>query len=173
MLANRRAWQGRRMSFPWLALAAMAATPSCSRSSVDPPATAPAVAPATAPAPAPAPAPAATAAAQKPATDSLVASEDEYQGWRYYHLYCSRCHGEDVLGSAQAPDLRKSVATGGIGADSFFVLARDGSKENEEMPGFQDVLEDARIRQIHSYVLARSEKRLGFGRPRRAAPPPD
>ena len=102
-----------------------------------------------------------------------MASEEEYQGWRYYHLYCSRCHGEDVLGSAQAPDLRKSVSTGGIGPDSFFVLVRDGSTENKEMKGFHDVLDDFRIRQIHSYVIARSEGRLIAGRPRRASTPPN
>ncbi|HJU90716.1 MAG TPA: c-type cytochrome [Gemmatimonadaceae bacterium] len=109
--------------------------------------------------------------AAKPVSDKLVASEHEYQGWRYYHLYCSRCHGEDVLGSAQAPDLRKSVSTGGIAADSFFVLVRDGSAENKEMKGFHDVLDDIRIRQIHAYVVARSEGRLTVGRPRRAEPP--
>jgi mono/diheme cytochrome c family protein len=170
MLATRCVRLGQRMRFPWIAIAAIASTPSCSQRSAELPPSVPAVAQT----PPPASAPATVApAAERPAADSLVASEAEYQGWRYYHLYCSRCHGEDVLGSTQAPDLRKSVSPGGIGVDSFFVLVRDGSAENEEMPGFHDVLEDTRIRQIHAYVLARSEKRLGFGRPRRAAPPPD
>jgi mono/diheme cytochrome c family protein len=92
----------------------------------------------------------------KPATQGLVASESEYQGWRYYHLYCARCHGQDALGAAAAPDLRQSIAPGRIARDSFFVLVRDGSTENEEMPAHREVLEDDRIHQVYDYVKARA-----------------
>lgn len=105
--------------------------------------------------------------------DSLLVSEDEYQGWRYYHIYCARCHGQDALGSANAADLRHSVSEdGGIGRDSFVVIVRDGSKDNPEMKGFADLLEEERIGQIYQYVMARSERRLAMGRPHRRQTPP-
>jgi mono/diheme cytochrome c family protein len=105
--------------------------------------------------------------------ESLLVNEDEYQGWRYYHIYCARCHGQDALGSANAADLRHSVSEeGGIGRDSFVVIVRDGSADNAEMKGFADLLEDARIGQIYLYVIARGEGRLAMGRPHRRQTPP-
>ena len=163
MLTTRQLRRHRHGALSLVPLVAICAA-TCTSPRAELPSTVPA-APAVEPTIEPAVAPAA-----KPVTETLLASEEEYQGWRYYHLYCARCHGDDVLGSSQAPDLRKSVKEG-IGADSFFVLVRDGSTENKEMKGFQDVLDDFRIRQIHSYVVARGEGRLFAGRPKRATPP--
>jgi mono/diheme cytochrome c family protein len=141
---------------------------------------APAVEPAPAPAPA-APPPsapsqaAAPAAAPAPGTsgDKLLVSEAEYQGWRYFHVYCERCHGTDALGTVDAPDLRYSVsAEGEVTADSFRVIVRKGTQNKEEnkvMKGFEDLLDDQRIEQLYAYVKARSEGRLAAGRPHRAS----
>ena len=141
---------------------------------------APAVEPAPAPAPA-APPPsapsqaAAPAAAPAPGTsgDKLLVSEAEYQGWRYFHVYCERCHGTDALGTVDAPDLRYSVsAEGEVTADSFRVTVRKGTQNKEEnkvMKGFEDLLDDQRIEQLYAYVKARSEGRLAAGRPHRAS----
>ena len=124
------------------------------------------------------PAPAATSptvtpSAPNPAAsgDKLLVTEDEYQGWKYYAVYCERCHAPDAIGTADAPDLRYSVsAEGGVTADSFSVIVRNGS-ENKEMKGFEGLLDDQRIGQIYAYVMARSEARLAPGRPHRAPAP--
>src|SRR3989449_7854141 len=53
---------------------------------------------------------AATAAAPARDTvrDSLLVSDSVYQGWKWFHVYCFRCHGEDAIGGVNpaAPDLR-------------------------------------------------------------------
>jgi mono/diheme cytochrome c family protein len=126
------------------------------------------VAPTAEPSPPP---PAATPPAPAPATsdDKLLVTEDEYQGWKYYAVYCERCHAPDAVGTADAPDLRYSVSPEGeVTADSFAVMVRNGS-ENREMKGFEDLLDDQRIEQIYVYIKARSEGRLAAGRPHRAS----
>jgi mono/diheme cytochrome c family protein len=99
----------------------------------------------------------------------LAVSETVYQGWKYYAVYCERCHAPDAVGTADAPDLRYSVSPeGGVSADSFKVMVHKGS-ENREMKGFGDLLDDVRIDQIYAYVMARSEGSLAPGRPHRAS----
>ncbi|MGH7517832.1 MAG: c-type cytochrome [Gemmatimonadales bacterium] len=121
----------------------------------------------------PAPPPSAPVAAPPtsppdPSRDQLLVTDAEYQGWRYYHVYCDRCHAPDAVGTADAPDLRYSVSPeGGVTVDSFKVMVRNGS-ENKEMKGFADLLDDQRIEQVYAYVKARSEERLAAGRPHRA-----
>jgi mono/diheme cytochrome c family protein len=130
-----------------------------------PPADSPPAAPAPSP-PAPATPPPATAGQGRP--DPLLVTETEYQGWKYFAVYCERCHAPDAVGTADAPDLRYSVSSeGGVTADSFKVVVRNGS-ENREMKGFADLLDDRRIEQLYAYVMARSEGRLAAGRPHRA-----
>jgi len=105
---------------------------------------------------------------QEASRDKLLVTETEYQGWKYYAVYCERCHGPDALGTADAPDLRYSVSPEGeVTADSFRVIVRNGT-ENREMKGFEDLLDDQRIGQVYAYVMARSEGRLAAGRPHRA-----
>ncbi len=153
-------------------LVAMGGLPGCSRA---PAATAaPTVEPAE-PAKVPsapvAPAPAAPSA--DTAQDKLLVTEAEYQGWKYYAVYCERCHAPDAVGTADAPDLRYSIsAEGEVTPDSFRVVVRNGTEnkaENKIMKGFEGVLDDERIGQIYAYVLARSEGRLAAGRPHRAS----
>jgi mono/diheme cytochrome c family protein len=117
------------------------------------------------------PPPAATPPAPSPAPsgDKLLVTEDEYQGWKYYAVYCERCHAPDAVGTADAPDLRYSVSPEGeVTADSFAVIVRNGP-ESKEMKGFADLLDDQRIEQIYAYIKARSEGRLAAGRPHRAS----
>src|SRR3989454_2691496 len=72
---------------------------------------------------------AATAAAPARDTvrDSLLVSDSVYQGWKWFHVYCFRCHGEDAIGgvSPAAPDLRWALnPTGGsFPLDSFVSTA--------------------------------------------------
>jgi mono/diheme cytochrome c family protein len=119
---------------------------------------------------------AARAAAQE-AVGRTVVGEELYRGWKYFQVYCSRCHGDDALGSTVAPDLRHSLsAEGGITADSFKVVVRRGStgrstSPDQRMRGFEDLLEPALVDAVYAYVRARSDGTLAPGRPRRATPP--
>ena len=107
------------------------------------------------------------------AGDKLLVSEAEYQGWKYYAVYCERCHAPDAVGTADAPDLRYSLsAEGQVTPDSFSVIVRNGTENREEnkvMKGFEGVLDQERIDQVYAYILARSEGRLAPGRPHRAS----
>jgi mono/diheme cytochrome c family protein len=130
--------------------------------------------------PAPAPGPSAPAATPPPppptpppdpSRDKLLVTDTEYQGWRYFHVYCERCHGTDALGTVDAPDLRYSISSeGGVTPDSFRVIVRKGAENREEnkvMKGFEDLLDDQRIEQLYAYIKARSDGGLAAGRPHR------
>jgi mono/diheme cytochrome c family protein len=115
----------------------------------------------------------ADAAAQAP-PDRLQVTDQVYRGWKYFQVYCSRCHGDDALGSMAAPDLTYSLsAEGGITADSFQVMVRKGSSDSSAAPdkrmkGFEDLLDPSLIDALYQYVKARSDSSLAPGRPHRA-----
>jgi mono/diheme cytochrome c family protein len=158
------AWQGRSA----LTVIALVCTSSCSRSIRE--TAAPPAEPAEVPS---APVTPSAPAASQTTGDKLLVTEAEYQGWKYFAVYCERCHAPDAVGTADAPDLRYSVSPeGGVTADSFKVIVRKGTENREEnkvMKGFEDVLDDQRIDQIYAYIMARSEDRLAPGRPHRAS----
>ena len=107
------------------------------------------------------------AEAQPP--DKLLASTDEYQGWKWFHVYCFRCHGIDALGSDLAPNLRNSVSSEGLVThDVFLQTVREGRPE-KGMQSWKSLLDDSQIEQLYLYVKARSEGRLAPGRPHRAS----
>jgi quinoprotein dehydrogenase-associated probable ABC transporter substrate-binding protein len=112
------------------------------------------------------------AASPQPAIrDSLLATEAEYQGWKWFHVYCYRCHGVDAFGGQLAPDLRNSLsAQGGLTRDTFLVAVRDG-RPTKGMPPWNVLLNDKQIEELYAYVKARSDGRLAPGRPHRAAAP--
>jgi mono/diheme cytochrome c family protein len=153
----------------FLTLAGCASALGCTRSTGEK--VAPTVEPAEAPS-APVAAPA-TPAVPDTTRDNLLVTEAEYQGWKYYAVYCERCHAPDAVGTADAPDLRYSISEEGqVSPDSFRVIVRKGTEnraENKVMKGFEGVLDDQRIDQIYAYILARSEERLAAGRPHRAS----
>ena len=106
--------------------------------------------------------------------DSLLTSDDEYQGWKWFHVYCYRCHGTEALGSTLAPDLRHSVSPQGtVTREVFLTTVRDG-RIAKGMPSWNALLNQRQIEQLYAYVKARSEGRLAAGRPHRASdqPPP-
>ena len=142
---------------------------------VEPAPTVAPTAPVAAPAAAPTVAPPTASQAPDPSRDKLLVTETEYQGWRYFHVYCERCHGTDALGTVDAPDLRYSLSSeGGVSADSFRIVVRKGAENKEEkkvMKGFEDLLDDQRIDQLYAYIMARSEGRLAAGRPHKAPAP--
>jgi mono/diheme cytochrome c family protein len=109
---------------------------------------------------------------QKAAPESAAAGADPVgqvsgnvvNGWKQYEVICSRCHGQDALGSAFAPDLRESVK-GRLDRDAFMQVAKNGRVE-KGMPGFAVLLEDQQIADIYAYLMARSSGKLGPGRPK-------
>lgn len=166
----RRNGIGARMRAWTLEATALACVPACGRPAVETDAIA--VEPALPPS---SPVVAAPTSTPDTSRDRLLVTEAEYQGWKYYAVYCERCHGPDALGTLDAPDLRYSVSPEGeISPDSFRVVVRKGAENREEnkvMKGFEDLLEAERIDQLYAYVRARSEGRLAAGRPHRAPGP--
>ncbi len=112
-----------------------------------------------------------------------------YLGWRIYQQRCAACHGDDadVLGATPgAPDLRERMR--GLGPQRFFdlVLRRydglapgapreslidelaSGRGEPILMPPWNgEPLVQAHLIDLHAYLSARAEGRLGPGRPPR------
>jgi mono/diheme cytochrome c family protein len=114
--------------------------------------------------PAPAPREARTAP-----RDSMLVSDQVYQGWKWFHVYCYRCHGVDAFGGQLAPDLRHSVGPqGGITHDIFFRTATDG-RPTKGMPSWKALLDSTQIEELYYYVKARSDGTLPPGRPHRAS----
>ena len=104
--------------------------------------------------------------------DKLLVTETEYRGWRTFQVHCARCHGDDALGGLTAPNLTVSVsAAGPVTRDSFFVIVQRGPT-SKDMQGFRVLLDDEQIGNIYAYLKARSEGRLGRGRPHRAPTSP-
>ena len=58
-----------------------------------------------------------TPSARDTGPDSLLVSDSIYQGWKWFHVYCYRCHGEDAIGGVNpaAPDLRWVLNPGSVG----------------------------------------------------------
>ena len=104
--------------------------------------------------------------------DNLLVSDDEYQGWKWFHVYCYRCHGTDALGSTLAPNLRHSVSPQGtVTHDVFLTTVRDG-RLAKGMPSWNVLLNTQQIEQLYAYIKARSDGRLAAGRPHRASDQP-
>ena len=108
---------------------------------------------------------------------SLEVSDQVYTGWKYFQVYCARCHGDNALGTMAAPDLTYSVSEdGGITKDSFAFVVRQGAVDStapdKRMRGFEDLLDPPLIEALYSYVQARSAGTLAPGRPHRAPSAP-
>jgi len=100
--------------------------------------------------------------------DKLLASPDEYQGWKWFHVYCFRCHGVDAMGSDLAPNLRKSVSSEGLVTHDVFLKTVLEGRQEKGMQSWKELLDPKQVEQLYAYVKARSEERLVPGRPHRA-----
>ena len=83
-------------------------------------------------------------------------------GWRWFHVYCFRCHGMDALGSSIAPNLRESIKA--LPHDEFIRIIRDGRPE-KGMQAWNVLLDASQMEDIYQYVMERSTGRLKPGRP--------
>jgi mono/diheme cytochrome c family protein len=112
----------------------------------------------------------AVAASPDTVRDSLLVSDSVYQGWKWFAVYCFRCHGEDAMRPIlpNAPDLRWAVSPTGANfpRDSFVNTALNG-RPDKGMPAWKVLLDTTAIQELYVYVKARSDGWLKPGRPHR------
>jgi len=93
--------------------------------------------------------------------------KDVYDGWKWWHVYCYRCHGVDAVGTPNAPNLTDPNAK--LTPAAFLKVVRDG-RPDKGMQAWDKLLDDMQIHQIHLYVRARTDKILPPGRPDEVGP---
>ena len=93
--------------------------------------------------------------------------QDVYNGWKWWHVYCFRCHGTDAIATATAPSLIDQNAR--LSRAQFLKVVRDGVPD-KGMQAWDKLLDDKQIGQIHLYVRARADKVLPPGRPDEVGP---
>ena len=98
-----------------------------------------------------------------PAGDKLAVTQSEYNGWKTFAVNCTRCHGEDAVGSTIAPSLIKSLKEH-VTHEVFVQTVKNGRPE-KGMPTWGPLLSDTQIEDLYAYLKARSEARLAPGRP--------
>jgi cytochrome c len=101
------------------------------------------------------------------AQNSADIYKDVYNGWKWWHVYCYRCHGQDAVGGNLAPNLidpNEKLSLAG-----FLKIVRNGSPE-QGMQAWDKLLDDKQITQIYTYVRARADKVLPPGRPDEVGP---
>jgi mono/diheme cytochrome c family protein len=117
-----------------------------------------------------APLPAASAA--RDTVDSLLVSDSIYQGWKWWHVYCFRCHGEDAMHpiNPAAPDLRWVLSSSGKAypRDSFEYTVLNG-RLDRGMPAWKVMLDTSAVKELYLYTKARTDGWLKPGRPHRAS----
>ena len=93
--------------------------------------------------------------------------QDVYNGWKWWHVYCYRCHGQDALGATLAPTLIDPKLR--LTLPSFLRNVRNGNPE-KGMQAWDKLLDDKQITQLYYYVTARADKVLPPGRPDEVGP---
>jgi mono/diheme cytochrome c family protein len=108
-------------------------------------------------------APGALVSAQAPSSTY----RDVYDGWKWWHVYCYRCHGVNAIGTTNAPNLidPNNMLT----AAAFLKAVRDGTPD-KGMQAWDKLLDAKQIGQIHLYVRARTDNVLPPGRPDEVGP---
>jgi mono/diheme cytochrome c family protein len=97
--------------------------------------------------------------------DSLGVNAVVYQGWKMFEVYCTRCHGEDAVGSSFAPALKKSVGPdGSIDHKAFWFTVTLG-RPGKGMPTWGNLLTPEQKEDIWNYLRARAVGHLAPGRP--------
>lgn len=105
-------------------------------------------------------------AAQAPASGTTT-YKDVYDGWKWWHVYCYRCHGTNAVATTMAPDLLDPNRT--FTPAQFLRIVRIGVPD-KGMQGWEKLLDARQIGQIHLYVRARADKVLPPGRPDEVGP---
>jgi len=108
------------------------------------------------------------AAGASDATDHLLVSPQEYEGWKMFSVYCYRCHGVDAMGGGIAPNLRHSVSSEGSVTHDVFITTVTNGRLDKGMPTWKALLSPEQMEDLWLYVNARSSNRLYPGRPHMA-----
>jgi mono/diheme cytochrome c family protein len=90
-----------------------------------------------------------------------------YDGWKWWHVYCYRCHGVDAIGTTNAPNLTDPSRK--LSSAEFLRIVSKGIPD-KGMQGWDQLLDPKQINQIHLYVQARTDKVLPAGRPDEVGP---
>jgi mono/diheme cytochrome c family protein len=105
------------------------------------------------------------AAAQAQASSATYKSV--YDGWKWWHVYCYRCHGTNAVATTMAPDLIDPNRR--LTSAQFLKIVRDGIPD-KGMQAWDKLLDRKQIEEIHLYVRARTDKVLPPGRPDEVGP---
>lgn len=97
--------------------------------------------------------------------DHLAVNAVVYQGWKMFEVYCTRCHGEDAVGSSFAPALVKSVGPNGSIDHKAFWLTVTFGRPGKGMPTWGNLLSPEQKEDIWNYLRARAVGGMYGGRP--------
>src|SRR4030095_8548257 len=89
-------------------------------------------------------------AAAGAAQSSPETYQDVYNGWKWWHVYCYRCHGQDALGTTLAPNLTDPNIK--FTRAEFIRKVRVGSPD-KGMQAWDKLLDDKQITQLYYYVI--------------------
>ena len=90
-----------------------------------------------------------------------------YNGWKWWHVYCFRCHGTNAIATTLAPDLIDPNEK--LTLKEFLQVVQNGSA-NGKMQAWSKLLDEQQITQLYTYVRARADKVLPSGRPDEVGP---
>ena len=93
--------------------------------------------------------------------------KDVYNGWKWWHVYCFRCHGTNAIATSIAPSLIDPSRR--MSLPMFVSTARNG-RPTQGMQSWRKLLDDKQLAQIYTYVQARTDKILPPGRPDEVGP---
>jgi mono/diheme cytochrome c family protein len=110
-------------------------------------------------------------AAQTPSAAQTASAPDTYKsvydGWKWWHVYCYRCHGVDALGTTNAPSLTDPSRK--LSSAEFLKVVMNGVPD-KGMQAWDKLLDRKQVAEIHMYVRARTDKVLPPGRPDEVGP---
>jgi mono/diheme cytochrome c family protein len=108
------------------------------------------------------------AAQNRPAAGkSAELYQSVYNGWKWWHVYCYRCHGTNAVGTTLAPNLTDPNEK--MPLQEFRQIVKTGSADGQ-MQAWDKLLDDKQIAQLYNYVRARADKVLPPGRPDEVGP---
>jgi mono/diheme cytochrome c family protein len=90
-----------------------------------------------------------------------------YDGWKWWHVYCYRCHGVDAIGTTNAPSLIDPNRK--LSSAAFLKIVMNGVPD-KGMQAWDKLLDKKQVSEIHLYVRARTDKVLPPGRPDEVGP---
>jgi mono/diheme cytochrome c family protein len=90
-----------------------------------------------------------------------------YDGWKWWHVYCYRCHGVDASGTTNAPSLIDPSRK--LSSADFQKIVLNGVPD-KGMQAWDKLLDRKQVSEIHLYVRARTDNVLPPGRPDEVGP---